>query len=150
MTIVNKSTLAIVLILAGIISLTFGSVFIVQGFAKANLITEAMRIERAAYGSADGEIEGVIDTCYEAQVMAGVLREHRMERYGVYTELERDDPGRATILSAMTMENALNMAVLSYGVTDMAKANGGFMAVIGITLILGGVYVSRTRKTSAE
>jgi len=62
----NKKTLAIALILVGIISLTFGSVFVFQGFAKANLITEAMRIERAAYGSADGEIEGVIDTCYEA------------------------------------------------------------------------------------
>ena len=146
----NKKTLALALILVGIISLTFGGVFIFQGFDKANLITEAMRIEKASYGSADGEIEGIIDTSYEAQVMAGVLRDHRMENNGIYTELERTDPGRASIITAMTMENALNMAVLSYGVTDMAKANGGFMAVIGITLILGGVYVSRTRKTLAE
>lgn len=150
MTTGNKKTIAIVLILAGIISLTFGGVFVFQGFSKANLITEAMRIEKASYGSADGEIEGVIDTCYEAQVMSGVLREHRMERYGTYTDLERDDPNRETILKAMTMENALNMAVLSYGVTDMAKANGAFMAVIGIGLLLGGVCVSRTRKTSGE
>ncbi len=82
MTTGNKKTIAIVLILAGIISLTFGGVFVFQGFSKANLITEAMRIEKASYGSADGEIEGVIDTCYEAQVMAGVLREHRSQAPG--------------------------------------------------------------------
>ena len=146
----NKRGLSIVLIAAGVIALVFGVVFIAQGFMKSGLITEAMQIEKATYGSADGEIDGVIDTSNEAQVMAGVLRDHRMTNFGVYTELERDDPNRETILNAMTMENALNLAVLSYGVTDIAKASGGFMLVIGIALTATGVLVARARKVSLE
>ncbi len=132
----RKKIIATTLILAGSISLIFGGIFILQGFSKSNLITEAMRIEKAIYGSAEGEIVGVLDASHEAQVMADVLREHRLERYGFYTELERDEPKRETILKAMTMESALNMAVLGYGVTDVVKANGAFMDIIGITFLL--------------
>ena len=146
----NRKGLSIVLIAAGVIALVFGIVFIAQGFMKSGLITEAMQIEKATYGSADGDIDGVIDTSGEAQVMAGVLRDHRMENYGVYTELERDDPNRETILKAMTMENSLNLAVLSYGVTDIAKASGGFMLVIGLALTATGLFVSRAKKISLE
>lgn len=146
----NRKVFSIVLIAAGIIALVFGVVFIAQGFMKSSLISDAMQMEKASYGSADGEIDGVIDTSSEAQVMAGVLRDHRMENFGYYTELERDDPNRATILSAMTMENSLNLAVLGYGVTDIAKASGGFMLVIGLALTFSGIFIARSRKISLE
>ncbi|MFH1032143.1 MAG: hypothetical protein V1767_06245 [Chloroflexota bacterium] len=138
----NRKVLTVILILAGIISLVFGGAFVYQGFSKANLITAAMQTEKAAYASADGEIEGIIDNTREAAAMAGILKEHRMAQ-GIYTELKRDDPKRQTILNAMTMENSLNLAQLSYGVTDIAKANGAFMAVVGVALILSGVSRSR-------
>ncbi len=146
----SKKSLAIILIMAGVISLVFCGVFVYQGFSKSNLIAAAMRIEKASYGSAEGDIVGIIDTSSEASVMSSVLREHRLERYGVYTELERDDPNRETILKAMTMESALNLAILGYGVTDVVKANGAFMGIIGITFIFSGIIVARSSKISLQ
>ncbi len=124
--------LAVVVLLLGVIGLGIGAAFIVQGIDKNNVITEAMRIEQATYGGNE-EIAGVIDTPEEAQLMAETLREHRLDM-GLYTQLERDDPRRDTILKAMTMENSLNLAQLGYGVTTVVIASGVSMVIMGIAL----------------
>jgi len=144
MVISGTKKLGTILILAGIISLVFSGVFVFQSVSKANLITEAMCLENVTYGGADGTIDGVIDTPAEAQVMAGILREHRMERYGYYSELERDDPNRETILKAMTMENSLNLAQVGYGLADVVKFTGLFMGLVGVTLVVSGAFVIRS------
>ena len=119
-------------LLLGVVALVMGAVFITQGIAKSNLITEAMQLEQITYGGDEG-IAGIIDTPEEAQVMASILREHRMD-LGVYSELARDDPQRDTILKAMTIENSLNLAQLGYGVTTVVIVSGIFMVVMGIAL----------------
>jgi hypothetical protein len=124
--------LAVVVLLLGVIGLGIGAAFIVQGIDKNNVITEAMRIEQATYGGNE-EIAGVIDTSEEAQLMAETLREHRLD-VGLYTQLERDDPRRDTILKAMTMENSLNLAQLGYGVTTVVIVSGVFMIIMGVAL----------------
>ena len=142
-TLVNKKVASILLI-AGVISLVMGGIFLYQGFAKHNLIMEVMALEKIEYGGADGLIVGIIDTPEEAQAMAEILKEHRQER-GVYTDLARDDPNRATILNALTMENSLNLAQLGHGLTEVVQVNGIFMMVIGLTLVSTGAYVIRAR-----
>ncbi len=121
-----------VVLLLGVVAVSLGAVFIVQGVAKSNLITEAMQVEQITYGGAD-EIEGVIDTATEAELMAGILREHRLDM-GIYSELDRDDPQRDTILKAMTIENSLNLAQLGYGVTTVVIVSGVSMVIMGIAL----------------
>lgn len=129
------------ILLLGAIALVMGTVFIAQGISKSNVITEAMQIEQATYGGVEG-IEDIVDTPEEAAIMAGVIREHRME-IGIYTELDKDDPQRDTILKAMTMENSLNLAQLGYGVTTIAIVSGIFMIIIGIAL--GGTGIGLYR-----
>ncbi len=124
--------LAIIVLLSGVIALVMGTVFIVQGVAKNKVITEAMQLEQATY-EREEEIEGIIDTPEEAQLMASILREHRLD-IGLYTELARDDPRRDTILKAMTMENSLNLAQLGYGVTTVVIVSGVSMVIMGIAL----------------
>ncbi len=119
-------------LLLGVVALVMGAVFITQGIAKSNMITEAMRLEQVTYGGAE-EIEGIIDTPEEAQLMAGVLREHRLD-IGIYTTLERDAPERDTILKAMTMENSLNLAQLGYGMTTVVIVSGVFMVIMGVAI----------------
>ncbi len=128
---INRNLGKVVLLL-GVVAVVIGAVFIGQGIAKNNLITEAMLVEQITYGGAD-EIEGVIDTATEAELMADILREHRLD-IGIYTELARDDPQRDTILKAMTMENSLNLAQLGYGVTTVVIISGVFMVIMGIAL----------------
>ena len=142
--------LGAILILAGIISLVFSGVFVFQSINASNLLTEAMCLEKATYGSADGAIDGIIDTPTEAQVMANTLREHRLESYGYYSELDREDPNRDIILKAMTMENSLNLAQVGYGLADVVKYTGIFMALLGAFLVVGGVFVIRSGRQNLQ
>ena len=119
-------------ILLGVVALVIGVVFISQGIAKNAMIAEAMQVEQITYGGAE-EIEGVIDTAIEAELMASVLKKHRME-IGIYSELDREDPQRDTILKAMTIENSLNLAQLGYGVVTVVIVSGIFMVIIGIAV----------------
>ena len=135
--------LATVVLLVGILSVVMGGFFIYEGVAKGNLITASMELEKAKYNSADGTIDGVINTSQEAAAMAAVLREHRFTQYGYYSDLKKDDPKRDQILKAMTMENSLNLAQLGYGLTDVVKGTGVFMAMIGLTFIVGAASAFR-------
>ena len=128
-------------LLLGVIALVIGVVFIGQGIAKNTMITEAMKVEQITYGGAE-EIEGVIDTAVEAELMAGVLKEHRLE-IGIYSELDRKDPQRDTILKAMTIENSLNLAQLGYGVVTVVIVSGIFMVIIGIAVSGTGLMLYR-------
>ncbi len=133
--------LAIVVLLLGVMALVIGTAFIVQGVAKDNMIAEAMQLEQITYGGNE-EIEGIIDTSAEAQLMASTLREHRLD-IGIYTELGRDDPQRDTILNAMTMENSLNLAQLGYGLTTVVIISGVSMIIVGIALGMAGLGLYR-------
>ncbi len=128
-------------LLLGVVALVMGVVFIGQGVAKSNMITQAMQMEQITY-EGNGEIEGIIDTAIEAELMAGVLMEHRMD-IGIYSELARDDPQHDTILNAMTMENSLNLAQLGYGMTTVVIVSGVFMVIMGIALGGTGIGLHR-------
>lgn len=134
--------LGMVVLLLGIVALVIGVVFIGQGIVKNNMITQAMQMEKITYGGSE-EIEGFIDTATEAQLMATTLMEHRMEDYGIYSELDREDPGRAAILNAMTMENSLNLAQLGYGVVTVVIVSGIFMVIMGIAVSSTGLALYR-------
>jgi len=133
--------LAVFVLLVGVVSVVMGGIFIFQGVDKGNLIVASMCAENIEYAGADGEIVGIIDTPQEAAVMSRILMEHRNASYGNYNQLDREDPGRQTILNAMTMENSLNMAQLGSGLSQVVWATGIFMVIIGLTLGVGAVSV---------
>ncbi len=141
MTTVNRNLGKVVLFL-GMVALVIGVVFIVQGVVKNNMITEAMQMEQITYGGSE-EIEGFIDTSAEAKLMAGVLMEHRIEDYGIYSQLDREDPNRATILKAMTMENSLNLAQMGFGMVTVVVVSGIFMVIMGIAVSGTGLVLYR-------
>ena len=45
--------------------------------------------------------------------------------------MDREDPNRATYLKGVTLRNVLNMAVMGYGVADLATATGAIIMLIG-------------------
>jgi hypothetical protein len=146
---IQSKTLALITLIVSFISIALGAFFIAQGFNKANLITKTMVAQNITYGSADGTIEGIIDTPQEAAAMAAILEEHRAA-LGSYTSLQRDDPNRQTILNAMTMENSLTMAQMGYGLTQVVEGTGVFMVIIGLTIGAGGVMVMRNRQAKVS
>lgn len=144
MSIFRNKKLAVMVLVLGVISVGLGSFFIYQGVNKASMITETMKEEKITYAAADGPIEGVIDTVAEAASMATVLKEHRMA-LGIYTELDRTDPKRQTILNAMVMENSLTLAQMGFGLTQVVEATGAFMIMVGLALGTSGIVGIRQK-----
>ncbi len=137
---INRNLGRVVLLL-GLVALVIGVAFIGQGIAKNKMITETMQVEQITYGGAE-EIEGVIDTAAEAELMADVLKEHRME-IGIYSELDREDPQRDTILKAMTIENSLNLAQMGFGMVTVVIVSGIFMVIMGVAVSGTGLVLHR-------
>ena len=136
---------AVVVLVIGLLSLALGGFFIQQGFAKANMIAEKMAELQVTYSGAGGTIDGLIDTPREAQAMADILQEHS-NSIGYYSQLPKDDPKRAQILQALTMIDSLQLAVMGFGLTDVVKASGAFMVLVGFTFVLISVPNLRQRK----
>ena len=141
MSTVNRNLGKVVLLL-GLVAVIIGVVFIGQGIAKNNMITGAMSHEQITYGGSE-EINGFIDTAAEANLMATVLMEHRMDDYGIYSELGREDPNRVAILKAMTMENSLNLSQMGFGLVTVVIVSGIFMVIMGIAVSGTGLVLYR-------
>jgi hypothetical protein len=143
--------LSYLVIVLGIISIVIGGVFITQAFAKNNVLVTAMRQENITLGiPSDKLAEGeVIDSASEAEIAGDTVREHRHGIAPTYGDLlggaqyDSTDPKQLTYAQALNLENYLYLAVLGFGVTQIAMGTGAFMVVTGIALGVTGVVLLR-------
>ena len=143
--------LGIMVLLAGVVGVVIGSVFIAQAIEKNNWMSEAMRIEHVTLGLDEAAVAKgeVVDSAEEAQVAGNMIREHRRNIASTYDELlggGRFDPTNPEHLSyaqALNMENYLYLAVLGFGVTTVIIGAGVFMIITGLALGATGVVLLR-------
>jgi len=132
------------IILVGIVSIVMGAIFIGTGIKSKRYLTAEMQLERSTYSGqpvklladgtvvdVDATIDGYVDTAYEAMILSDTIKAHRSNS-GYYTELDRTDPARDTILNGITLETSMGLARLGFGVADFALG-------IGVTLLILGV-----------
>ena len=129
-------TVAIVL---GIGMVVLGSIFIVMGLDARGDIREAL-VKENVITSKDAPIPGVLvrdaDT---AKAQAVAIESHTFGRFGPYSSMERDDPNREAYLKGLTLRNSLNLAVVGFGLTDLAVGLGAVTIVLG--LIIAGLAI---------
>jgi hypothetical protein len=53
--------------------------------------------------------------------------------------MDRTDPNRATYLNGLTLRTSLGLAVLGFGVSDLALGSGVVILLIGVATIAFGV-----------
>ena len=143
--------LAILVLFLGVVAIVLGGVFVAQGMAKNNLLVTAMQQEKITLGiESDKMSEGeVIDSAQEAEIAGDTVREHRHGIAPTYGDLlggEQYNPTDVTQLKyaqALNLENYLYLAVLGFGVTQLALGTGAFMVIIG--LALGGTGLALHR-----
>jgi len=142
-------TMAIVIVLLGVVAVVFGAVFIGQGISKNNQLVAAMQVEQVALGI-ESELEGeVIDSLGEAMEAGDTIREHRRGIAPTYSDLlggERYDPAdplQLTYAQALNLENYLYLAVVAFGLTQSVTASGVFMVVTGLALGGTGMVLYR-------
>ena len=135
----------LVLIIAALISLIVGAVFIWQGFDKYTLITQMVAEEQVDVGIPEDAPEGeVIDTISEAQNGSMVLRSHRQGIAATYRELLGDgrfdltNPQHATFAQAINLENSLQIVSVSLGLTFVMMGIGAFMLLMALVIFLAG------------
>ena len=144
-------TLSMVVVFLGVVAIVVGAIFVAQGFAKNDLLVTSMQQEQITLGIESGDIEAgeVIDNAAEAQLAGDTVREHRHGIAPTYGDLlggERynpTDPTQLTYAQALNLENYLYLAVLGFGVTQIALGAGAFMIVTGLALVCGGFVVYR-------
>jgi hypothetical protein len=150
--------LAIAAIALGIAGLAIGIGFVVEGKAKSDLLTEAMREEQITLGLTQEQIDqgNLVDTAGEAQKAGDTIREHRRSIAPTYGELlaggrfDPTNPAHVTYMQALNLETYLYFAVASFGLTTVAQIAGIFMIVTGIGLAVVGVALLRVRKHAAQ
>jgi len=145
--------LAIFVIVLGVAGIAIGGVFVGQGFAKDNLLRTAMEQEQITLGIPSDQLAAgeVIDTAKEAEIAGDTVREHRHSIAPTYGDLlggKQYDPTnlqQLTYAQALNLENYLYLAVLGFGVTQIALGAGAFMVIMGLALVATGTVLVRLK-----
>lgn len=125
----------------GVGLLTIGTLFVVKGLSTKAMIQAALTEENASTGppGEDGTEIQVVDA-KTAKVRVDQIKAHTLGRLGPFQALVRaDDQENADFfLKGLTIRTALNLAIASFGVADMAVGAGvGLMLAGAGTLALG-------------
>lgn len=142
-------------------TIILGAAFVIAGLVVAYLgwhtydhITEQLKTEnltvqdpailltyegaRAPEGVEVPEV--VIDTAQEADDQANVIRTHVMGITGgkTYTEMDREDPARATFVTGLTLETSLHLAHTGLELSQFVMGVGiAFVGFGAYTLVIG-------------
>jgi hypothetical protein len=106
-------------------------------------------IKLSDLGVTGSKANEVIDSQETAQIAGDTVRAHRHAIAPSYTALlgsnrfDPTNPKDLTYAQAQNLENYLYLAVLSFGVTTVATAAGGFMIVVALALVAIGFVLFR-------
>jgi hypothetical protein len=135
--------LGILILIFGAVALIMGIVFIYEGASKEVFLTTIMKqenIKLSDLGVTGSKANEIIDSQETAQLAGDTVRGHRHAIAPSYTALlgsnkfDPTNPKDLTYAQAQNLENYLYLAVLSFGVTTIAIAAGGFMIVVALAL----------------
>ena len=139
----------------GLTLLALGIFFVVMGFEAKGTIRAALADEYVTTSKDTVEfgVPGgiLVQDAKSAEAQAAVIKKHSIERYGRYTEMERDDPNRDIYLKGLTLRNALNLSVLGFGVANLAIGTGTAIILVGVaTLGLGAPALYSIAETEGK
>ena len=134
------SKYAVVIAVAlGLGMMVLGGIFVAMGLDAKAEVREAL-IKEQVITSKDAPIPGVlVEDAKTARAQQDAIESHTFGRWGPYASLDREDPRRETYVTGLTIRNSLNLAVVGFGVADLAMALGAVTIVLG--LIIAGLAV---------
>ena len=119
----------------GLLFVGLGALFICTGMEAKNMITNELVAQDISLGKDAVEFGGtpgdLVNNASTAEIEAKIIALHTDGKYGVYSSLERDDPHRADIINGLPLRNSLNMAVMGYGIANLAIGTGAIIILMG-------------------
>lgn len=123
----------------GAVFLALGIFFVVKGIDARAQITAGLleeQIKTSKDGVQFGAPEGTLVTdARTALVQANTIKLHTLGAWGPYSQMARTDPNRATYLNGVALRTALNVAVMGYGVADLAIGAGAVIILMGAMIV---------------
>ena len=147
--------LSIFILVLGAVAFIMGIVFLYECVSKQVFLTSIMKqenIKLSDLGVTGSKANEIIDSQETAQIAGDTVRGHRHSIAPSYTALlgsnkfDPTNPKDLTYAQAQNLENYLYLAVLSFGVTEIALASGGFMVVVALALGAIGFVLLRVAK----
>jgi ABC-type sugar transport system permease subunit len=125
-----RTTASIVAIVVGIVMAVAGVITWVV--VSTTLADQKIVVSDDASCLAGDEVDGP----FSAYCQANVIDEHTMKITGglTYSELEQDDPNRATAMDSAFLQASLFTSVVAFGVAFMAFGVGIVLALVGFGL----------------
>ncbi len=144
-------TMALVIMILGVIGVALGGVFVWQGMAKNNLIVARMKVEQVklAVDPNNPQQLTAITGAASAQQAADTIAGHRRAISPSYQALlgsgrfDPTNPQHLTYAQAMNLENYLYLAVTAFGLTQAVMGSGAYMVVVGLAVLVAGVAIYR-------
>jgi hypothetical protein len=159
----NSKYLAIIVSMLGVVVILIGAVFVGLSVQKNNYITQSLREQKITLGlSAEQVAQGqVVDNAASAQVAAETLGKHLKSIAPTYGDLmaantktggkyDPTNPSNLTYTQGLNLQNAMNMAVMGYGVIQATMATGLALIVLGLGVGLGGLVLVRLSQKEKE
>ncbi|MEK9658519.1 MAG: hypothetical protein VW450_01045 [Chloroflexota bacterium] len=125
-----------------------GLFLLAQGLRVRREISRALVVEHAtapippAVGAAPAGPKGPhepIRDARTARARAEQIRHHSHQVVGFFQQTAPDSPERQWFLNGLTIRTALNMAIMGYGVANLAMATGAGMLLTAIALAGAGI-----------
>ena len=122
---------------------------IVEDMRNENITTQDPRILLTYEGARAPEGVEVplvtIDTAELADAQARVIRVHTLAITGgkTYSEMDREDPARATYISSLTLQTTLHQAHLGMEITNLVMGIGAAFAGFGAYVLVLGLPMVR-------
>jgi hypothetical protein len=143
--------LSILVLLAGLVGVLVGVIFVFEGVSKNTLIVDRMAVENITLAIDPGNPTQVTNVMNadDAQKTADLIASHRRKIAPSYQALLGGKPFNSsnttqlTYAQAMNLENYLYLAVTAFGLIQVVMAAGAFMIVTGIGLVLTGLVLLR-------
>jgi hypothetical protein len=143
--------LSLIVIIFGIFSLGLGVFFVYQGVSKSNYLITNIQAEKINLGLTPEQIAaGNVDSSADQlQTASDKIRSDRHNIAATYDQLlkggrfDPTNPQELTWAQALNMENSLNLAILAFGVTQIAEGVGAFMILVAIALWATGIVLWR-------
>ncbi|GBD10674.1 hypothetical protein HRbin23_00319 [bacterium HR23] len=126
-------------LLLGLALVAGGAFFIAKGVsAKAEI--RAALLEEQITTSQDAEKVGgkagvLVSDPTTAKWQSDTIKLHTLGRWGPYSKMAREDPNRQTYVNGVALRTALNLAILGWGVADLAIGTGAFIILAGVATL---------------
>ena len=136
-----KKLFPILLVVLGVVFIGASAYTVGRGFdAKAQVREEL--IAQNIVTPEDASIPNArVDDPATAKSMADIIDKHSLEATGgkTYAELDREDPTRATALTAANLRTSLYTSVMAFNVSDLVVGVGLMIGVLGVALAGVGI-----------